>query len=281
MVEVILSTCWCRTQVAMGGKVSVIIIYVNVSSSSALTHLILLYPIKASYNHYADVRGDIALPKADLLPIDAGSNQVCSTFGLHPNFPHLKSMYDNGDLLWVANMGVLQQYCTESDWRVKTSNTALFAHNIQYDETHSMDIFEEQAGTGVGGRMADVLKKNGFSSTTASLHGVADALIALQATNFILDPILGLQDLNPRPSAQPLWENMKKLNAKTKLGSNLFGETWANTLFKSKGEIEPLKDAIDGTNLTSSFPDDGELGAQLELVAKLIKTGKSRGKIQT
>ena len=92
-------------------------------------------PLKASYNHYASVRGEIAIPKIDLLPIDASSSsQVCSTFGIHPNLPHLKSLYDDGDLLWVANMGVLQQYCTENDWQEKTDKTALFAHNIQTKE---------------------------------------------------------------------------------------------------------------------------------------------------
>ncbi len=232
----------------------------------------------ASYNHYADVRGEIAVPKADLLPIDAGSNQVCSTFGLHPNFSHIKSLYDNGELLWVANMGVLQQYCTENDWSDKTSDTALFAHNIQYEETHNMDIYEQQAGRGVGGRMVDVLERNGFSPTSVSLNGVADAIIALLATTIILDPWGGTDKLNSRPTAQPLWELMKKLNAGTNIGSNLFGETWANTLFKAVGENELLKDFIDSTSLATSFPEDNDLARQFELVSKLIKTQKARGK---
>jgi hypothetical protein len=43
-------------------------------------------------------------------------------------------LYDSGDLLWVANMGVLQEYCTVDDWWKKSDSTVLFAHNIQNDE---------------------------------------------------------------------------------------------------------------------------------------------------
>ena len=56
-------------------------------------------------------------------------------------------------------MGVLQQYVTENDWEEKTDKTALFAHNIQYQEVHKMDIYGIQSGRGVGGRMVDILKK--------------------------------------------------------------------------------------------------------------------------
>jgi uncharacterized protein (DUF1501 family)/uncharacterized protein (DUF1800 family) len=233
---------------------------------------------KTSYNQYAEVRGEIALSKNVLLPIDAsGSNQVCSTFGLHPQFSHLKSLYDNGELLWVANMGVLQQYCNEDNWWEKTAETALFAHNIQYEETHNMDIYEQQAGRGIGGRMMDVLERNGFSPTSVSVNGVADFIVAFAAATFILDPWGGGDSFNPIPSAQPLWENLKKLNSGTNLGSSLFGETWANLLFTAVRENEMLTDTIASTSLSTSFDQDSELEKQLENVSKLIKTQKKRG----
>lgn len=66
------------------------------------------------YNQYASVRGGVAIPEANLHTIDAStSSQVCSTFGVHPNLDILKSLYDDQDLLWISNMGVLQQYVTK------------------------------------------------------------------------------------------------------------------------------------------------------------------------
>ena len=65
---------------------------------------------KDMYQHYKDVRGGIAVPQDQLLNIDTSdSGQICSTFGIHPDFPILQSLYDEGDLLWVSNMGVLQR----------------------------------------------------------------------------------------------------------------------------------------------------------------------------
>ena len=218
------------------------------------------------------------MPKADLLPIDASaSSQVCSTFGVHPNLPHLKSLYDDGDLLWVANVGVLQQHVTKDNWWELTDDTALFAHNIQYEEVHNMDIYENQVGRGVGGRMADVMKRNGYSSTSVSLAGIADAIVSGLAATFILDPWAGLQKLNPMEWAQPIWSTVKELNSATNLGSSLFGETWSNNFFKAVGEYELLKDTLDTTTLATSFPDDNYLTQQLELVSKMIKSKETRG----
>jgi hypothetical protein len=142
-----------------------------------------------------------------------------------------------------------------------------------------MDIYEQEAGRGVGGRMVDVLDKLGFTSTAVSLSGVSDTIVSSLSSAFILDPRTGLQNLNPMSWAQPLWDKVKKLNAFTNLGSNLFGETWSNTLFKAVGEIKFLKGALDSTSLNTAFPQGHELGSQFELVAKLIKSRESRGEL--
>jgi uncharacterized protein (DUF1501 family) len=84
--------------------------------------------------HYSSVRSGLAIDRNSMLSIDAsGSNQVCSTFGLHPNLSALKNLYDAGDLLWVSNTGVLQTANTDKEnWWQQTSDTVLFAHNRKY-----------------------------------------------------------------------------------------------------------------------------------------------------
>ena len=74
---------------------------------------------KDMYAEYNTVRGEVALPKAQLLPIST-TGQVCSTFGIHPSLPILKSLYDAGDALFSANTGVLFEPVTKEDWNVKT-----------------------------------------------------------------------------------------------------------------------------------------------------------------
>merc|ERR1712226_1787225 len=97
---------------------------------------------------------------------------------------------------------------------------------------------------------------------------------------FVMDPWVGLQKFNPIPWAETLWSKFKKLNQKTKLGSNLFSETWANILFNAKGENDILYDSLETTTIATEFPDS-ELGRQMELVAKLVKSKDSRGKLFT
>lgn len=177
----------------------------------------------------------------------------------------------------MANVGVLQQYVTLDNWWQLHEDTVLFAHNIQRDEVQNMDIYEAQVGRGVGGRMVDVLKRNGYSSTSVSMSGIAEAVVTSLASTFTLDPWAGIQKLNPIHWAQPVWDNIKKLNSASNIGSSLFGETWSNAVFKAVGENELLKETLDATNLETNFPDDNYVASQFELVSKLIKTRVSRG----
>jgi hypothetical protein len=238
----------------------------------------ICFPFQASYEHYSDVRGGISIPQDELHQINAsGSSQVCSTFGIHPKLPYLKSLYDDGDLLWMANMGVLQEPVTKDNWIDKTDKTALFAHNIQYDEVHKMDIFDQQAGRGVGGRMVDVLLKNGVNAGTVSVSGIADTLVSNSASLFVLDPRIGFEKLNPITwTDSSLTNSLKDLNKATNLGSGLFSETWSNLFFQAVGENELLYEALRAVELSTEFPST-YLAKQMEVVTMLTKSKETRG----
>jgi uncharacterized protein (DUF1501 family) len=81
------------------------------------------------YDEYKNVRGPIALEKEDLLSIDAGSsNQICSSFGIHPKLPVLKKLYDEKEAIFLAGIGVLSEPVDKTNYESKTK-TQLFAHN--------------------------------------------------------------------------------------------------------------------------------------------------------
>eukprot|EP00586_Coscinodiscus_wailesii_P017163 CAMPEP_0172518280 /NCGR_PEP_ID=MMETSP1066-20121228/290722_1 /TAXON_ID=671091 /ORGANISM="Coscinodiscus wailesii, Strain CCMP2513" /LENGTH=2420 /DNA_ID=CAMNT_0013300633 /DNA_START=56 /DNA_END=7314 /DNA_ORIENTATION=- len=230
---------------------------------------------KTSYHHYQSVRGGLSYPQSELHQIDAsGSNQVCSTFGVHPNLPHLQYLYNTRDLLFISNMGVLQEKVTKDNWRMKTK-IPLFAHNLLNEQVEKMDINKAQPGRGVGGRMVDILIKNGYSAGTVSVNGIAEALVSNRASLFVADPS-DYQLFNPMRGAQPLWDTIKNLNNYTNLGSGLLSETWSNILLQSLGENALLYDSISTTEVDTTFPED-ELGSQLETISKLIKTKDARG----
>jgi uncharacterized protein (DUF1501 family) len=228
------------------------------------------------YQDYAQIRGGLSLSKTALLQIDASSSaQPCSKFGLHPNLSYLKSLYDEGDLSFIANMGVLQQHVTKDDWWEKTQETSLFAHNIQSNEVANVDIFEDQAGRGLLGRMADILKDKGYNAGTLSVRGTAKTLLSESNPLLVVDPG-GFEQFNPMPWAQPLKTKVKKLNKTTKLGSGIYGETWANLLFQAIGDNQLLYDALTSVELGTKFPDN-PLGSQFESISDLIKTKDVRG----
>ena len=76
---------------------------------------------------YRNARGDLAIPKQDLLRINTSSQQ-CEVFGLHPKLPVLRDLYNDKDLLFVAGVGVLSEPVTKDDFIAKT-RTILFAHD--------------------------------------------------------------------------------------------------------------------------------------------------------
>ena len=81
------------------------------------------------FKEYKNERGSVALKKEELLKIDAhSSNQPCSMFGLHPSLTRLQSMYNQRDALFLANIGVLNQPVSSSNY-AKLTDVQLFAHN--------------------------------------------------------------------------------------------------------------------------------------------------------
>ena len=239
---------------------------------------------KDLYAEYASVRTELALDSTTLLQIDV-ADQLCAKFGLHPNLSALRTLYNDNHLSFVANVGVLQEYVTQENWRQKTDDTTLFAHNSQQSEIQRCDIFEEIAGRGVGGRMLDVLAKNGFKVNALSTKGATEALAAADAP-LIVVPSADLYEKFDSSSSDVYNQNpgdpnrfisqVKELNKANNLGSSLFSETYSNVLQQGLEENQLLYDALQTTSLNTTFPDTN-LGRQLKTVATMMKTKDARG----
>ena len=229
------------------------------------------------FDEYTKVRGDIALAKNTLHTIDTSSSaQVCDTFGLHQNLPFIKSLYDSQDLAFFANLGVLQQRVTKEDWWQNHRETALFAHNTQQEEINFVDIFEEEAGRGVCGRMLDILALNGYKPGAISVNGIASTLRSDLSPQIVVESS-GYQKFNPTSYlTSDVTSKVKEVNTATTIRSSLYGETWSKALFQSIGENELLYDELENTYVNATFPTT-DLGMQLSFVAKMMKTKDARG----
>ena len=221
---------------------------------------------------FADVRQQVALSKNTLLPILA-SNQVCSIFGLHPKFSAIQSLYDEGDLLFFANTGVMSQPVNKDNYYVLT-NTQLFAHNHMRREARRVDPDDAAMGTGILGRMSDILTRQGRNVGAFSVGGFSVALVGqpgVSKSPFIVD----------RNGVPPLYFNeilddLDKLHNVSHTDSGIFADTWSSSLMESLGANQLLSAGLADVTVNVEFPQT-HLGSTLQTISKLIATKDLRG----
>ena len=88
------------------------------------------------YERYRVMRGKsegsvgVGLPLSRLLEIKANNpEQPCQSFGIHEELPLMKKLYDQGDLLFIANAGLMAKPGINSDNYQSETPVQLFAHN--------------------------------------------------------------------------------------------------------------------------------------------------------
>ena len=171
------------------------------------------------YAEYASVRGeDMALKKSELheLKMPAGSNQPCTSFGLHPNLPFLKSQYDAGDCAFIANAGGLTEPMSLQDYnqrpRVKKLPIGLFAHNVM--QKHARTVHAEyKEAKGVLGRIMKELAQgsNAMKSGLYSVSGYTRMLDgALNVPPHIINSNAGVERFEDYKNLKADIENMTR-----------------------------------------------------------------------
>jgi uncharacterized protein (DUF1501 family) len=214
--------------------------------------------------------------------------QPCDSFVVHPELTFLKRLYDDGDLVFFANTGVVNQNAmTRSNFQMK-ARTQLFAHNAMQDETKKIDPYDIRTGTGVLGRAKDKLKLNGH---------IVDGMNIDQAS-ILLDGVPGASDTSfvvPRGivstfARRPTTENYfdfeghaNDINGKVDGFSGMFADTWSENMLKGVDGAKALKVDLEQLATRNKLiwengkPYQGSsLYQQLDVTAKLMQTHYSR-----
>ncbi|MGI9243268.1 MAG: DUF1501 domain-containing protein, partial [Verrucomicrobiales bacterium] len=121
------------------------------------------------YAEYAGIRRDLALAQETLLPIDIAAGDGRS-YGLHPSAPGLKSMFDDDELAFIANVGTLAEPTTKASYAGGLGSklpAGLFSHSDQQRQWHTA-FPDRSALSGWIGRMQDVLLSHNGDNTFAS-----------------------------------------------------------------------------------------------------------------
>ena len=207
-----------------------------------------------------NARGDLAIPKQDLLQINTSSQQ-CEVFGLHPKLPVLRDLYNDKDLLFVAGVGVLSEPVTKDDFIAKT-RTILFAHDkskskntitrpeepfhqlililsnhyvhntIVQAEISRLDPYGMAIGTGILGRLSDVLTSKSYNVNSFSIDA---SLVALQGDEIgskkaSVTSLEGFNEFNPSDKEGKTTPIIPILNGKTDKNGGIFSEFWSSSI---------------------------------------------------
>ncbi|MEL6192720.1 MAG: DUF1501 domain-containing protein [Bacteroidota bacterium] len=123
---------------------------------------------------YEEIRGEAAIPREEILPITA-LNPDGKEYGVHPNLPGIKALFDQRKLSFIANVGTLVRPTSMNDFRLgQHLPKRIFSHSDQQEQWQT-SMPDRDSITGWTGRMADILRYNNTNqniSMNISLAGM-------------------------------------------------------------------------------------------------------------
>jgi uncharacterized protein (DUF1501 family) len=141
----------------------------------------MVVPLGAGYADYGSARASsgLALAQSSLLQINPPSHPS-QPFGLHPNMPEMKALFEQGRLAVVCNTGPLVEPLTRATYRNGSGRKPLqlFSHSDQVALWQTA-VADTVSQTGWGGRIADRMAALNSPSTfshSISIGGVSTFL---------------------------------------------------------------------------------------------------------
>lgn len=230
-----------------------------------------------AWNRYRQLRGDMALPRDELLPLGNTS------WGLHPRLSRLHALFEQGELALVANVGTLQRPVTRDEVLAGEGLPAnLFSHNSQRDLWMTADARHPQR-TGWAGRLADNLAGGPFfniSVTSRNLmqRGSREALVVADDI-YAFDGFYRLRDGDT--DMGPPYLRMIQAG---RGHSNLLVQAFSDTRQAELDLFEEASGMLDGIRTHVDF-SRGEhqtgrpIGAQLAQVARMLQARQTPGRV--
>lgn len=235
----------------------------------------------AQYAAYVTARGGLGLPQNQLLPISARQGN----FGLHYAMPELQSLYQRGKMAVLANVGMLVQPTSYSQYSTPGHPLPL---NLR---SHSDQVVQMQTGvpsaagsTGWGGRTLDLMEFSySYNSMTAfpvaiSMNSPALFCNGSIVQNVSLQPGNALEQnalrLWPATAEQARRDAQRQLLSATNPNSIVNA---ANKVMMDAIDLHPLlEDAANAVTFQTPFPSS-ELGNQLKEIARVISLNAQVG----
>ena len=243
----------------------------------------MLIPTDASgYANYASVRGALTLSATSLATLGTAASQGGKAYALHPGLAPIASLYQQGKLAAVANVGTLVTPMTAAEYRAKTKQRpySLFSHS---DQQHQWQCAEAAvlSSTGWGGRVADAVLANNAQVTVPALMSIAGSSLFNNGkhTAPLVIPSSGTFGLKDTGTTTATIAAAKVRNATL---ANLLGLDRGNALVEASGNViaqaisssalvSPIMQSTSATISTAFAGVSPGIASQLMMVARLIE----------
>jgi len=237
---------------------------------------------------YLEERGVLAFKgdEFDLTITPGGTDQPCEEFAIHEELPFVKKLYDEKDLLFFANTGVVNQPNMNRDnWDVLTKSR-LFGHDAMVKEVKKNDPYDTVGGTGIMGRMADLVHER-FNSVVNAI-GIRGNSMAIAVNPAIGVPmsIVGRDGPVefPKVTKEEEWFDIKSktsdLNGEQDAFSGIFGDTWSDVLMNGIHDGKRLSGYFDTVSVNEDIwtpvADEDNIWRSFKTLTKMIKTKADR-----
>jgi len=238
----------------------------------------------ASYAAYASTRGDLAIAQSGLLPVAPVRYSDGRSYGIHPEMSGLHSLFGQGKVALLANVGMLVRPTTLLDYKAgKNLPPQLFSHSDQLQQWQS-SVPDKPFETGWSGRLADIvdaMNSNNQVSMSISLNGANSSQRGKSITSYAI----GTGGAATLPYTMGPSNIPGVFTARSNGIRSLMAAPQANALAAAFGSI--TADAMaDGEylgnvlrtapTLRTSFPGS-QTAARLAMVAKLISVSQALG----
>ena len=234
----------------------------------------------ATYAAYAAARTAIAIPQASVLPLSPRTSDGRS-FGLHPSATGLQTLFGQGKLALLANVGTLIAPATLADFQAQRNlPPQLFSHNDQQVEWQR-SVPDKPFTTGWGGRLADLVNStnsNSRISMSISLNGNNSFQVGNTVSQYAVDPTgaIRVSVASGSPLNNVRYTAQKDLLTQTQ--NNLFQTAFAGLSGGAINDSELLNSILSATPpFTTQFPAQTSVSSQLQMIARLIAAAPQFG----
>jgi uncharacterized protein (DUF1501 family) len=232
------------------------------------------------YTAYSAIRGPLAIPANSLLPLGAQAN---GNYGLHPSLPDIQSLFNSGNIAFVANVGTLVQPITAAQYQAGAAPTPtnLFSHPDQQLEWQNA----AQSGatsTGWAGRIADTMAATynpgaqiplvtSVCGDTLFCNGSSSSPVAVNPGN--------LQGATCSEASSNCATRLATAQQLLTFNSGLsLVQADAGIATNSYQYMTALATAVQSvTPLTTVFPSNNSLAAQMQQIAQIIQVRAALG----